>query len=201
MNVRLCSAAALLVLSAVSAPAQTVGTPGGTNMGTGNPRDRSVEEKFRSDEIERVKRDAEKSGARPDPAFPRIKDDFERIQLINSGVLQVRSSGGAFDYARIYDAAGEIKKRAARLSASLFPGDAASGPKEKSEPRAQSSEMKSLLKELDGAISDFVTNPMFRNLRVVDTQSSAKARRDLEKIVRLSAMVRREADRRRKPGS
>jgi hypothetical protein len=198
MNGRLCLAAALLILSAAPASAQTAGTPGG--ISAGNPKDRSLEEKLRSDEIERVKRYAEKSDSRPDPAFPRIKDDFERIQIINNEVLQGQLSGGAFDYARIREAAGEIKKRAARLSSNLFPDGAGSGPEEKAEAGGGAREMRSLLAELDGAISDFVKNPMFRNLRVVDAHNSAKARRDLGRVVRLSASVRREADKRRKPG-
>lgn len=198
MRGRLCLMAAFLILSAASASAQVAGTPGG--IGAGNPKDRSVEEKLRSDEIERIKRDAEKSGARPDPAFPRIKEDFERIQIINDEVLQEQSRGRALDYARIYEAAGEIKKRAARLRSNLFPDSAGRQPEEKAGSGEGAKEIKSLLAELDGAISDFVTNPMFRNLRVVDAHNSAKARRDLERIVRLSARVRQEADKKRRPG-
>ncbi len=89
----------------------------------GGPKDKSIEEKLRSDEIERVKRDAEKPDARPDPKFPRVKEDFERIQIINNEVLQEHASGGALDYARLSEAAAEVKKRAARLKTNLFSSD------------------------------------------------------------------------------
>jgi hypothetical protein len=195
MSGRLCLTAALLILSASASAAQTVGTPGG--IITGSPKDRSVEEKLRSDEIERVKRDAEKPDRRSDPAqFPRIKEDFERIQIINNGVLQARAQGSALDYARIYEAAGEIRKRAARLKSNLFYSDSGKSSKEKESEGAR--DLKSLLKELDVAIHDFVTNPMFQNLHVVNSQSSAKARRDLERVIKLSARVRQESDRKRK---
>jgi hypothetical protein len=198
MSVRLCLTAALLILSATAATAQTVGTPGGIT--SGNPKDRSIEEKLRSDEIERVKRDAEKLATRPDPEFPRIKEDFERIQIINNNVLQAQASGGALDYARISEAASEIKKRAARLKTKLFTSDSGKSPKEKETEADGARDLKSLLAELDGAISGFVTNPMFKRLRVVDAQHSAKARRDLERVIKLSARVRREADKKRKRG-
>jgi hypothetical protein len=194
MSLRLCLAAALLILSAAAAAAQTAGTPGGITAG--NPKDKSLEEKLRSDEIERVKRAAEKPDARHDPEFPRIKEDFERIQIINSNVLQAQRSGGGLDYARISEAAAEIRKRATRLRASLFASEKRS--KEKDAEGAQ--DLKSLLSALDGAIGDFVTNPMFQNLRVWNAQSSAKACRDLEQIIRLSARVRLEADRKRRSG-
>jgi hypothetical protein len=197
MSGRLCLTATLLILSASAASAQTVGTPGG--IITGTPKDKSVEEKLRSDEIERVKRDAEKPDRRSDPAqFPRIKEDFERIQIINNDVLQSQARGGALDYTRISEAAGEIRKRAARLKSNLFYSEAVKSPKEKESGGAQ--DLKSLLTELDVAINAFVTNPMFQNLRVVNSQSSAKARRDLERVIKLSARVRQESDRKRKAG-
>lgn len=199
MSVRVCLAAAILIVSATATFAQTVGTPGG--IATGNPKDRSLEEKLRSDEIERVKRAAEKPDRRTDYAkFPRIKEDFERIQIINNESLQEQASGGALDYARISEAAAEIKKRAVRLKSNLFASDVETPPKENESALESARDLKSLLAGLDGAIRSFVTNPMFQNLLVVNARSSAKARRDLERVIKLSARLRQEADKKRKGG-
>ncbi|HEX8181275.1 MAG TPA: hypothetical protein VF525_17165 [Pyrinomonadaceae bacterium] len=199
---------ALFVLSAwpMLVAAQISGRGG---ISTGSPKDKAIEDKIRSDEIERIKRDAEKPDQRTDPQFPLIKQDFERIQIINNEVLQADAppTPAASDYARIAAAASEIKKRAARLKANLFPAGVAADSKEKeaAQQAAQTTvaapeDLRSLLAELDSAIAGFVTNPMFQNLRVVNTQSSAQAGRDLERVIKLSGKLRQAADRKRKSG-
>src|SRR5687767_15064198 len=86
---------------------------------SGNPKDKAVEDKYRSDEIERVRRSTLKSEDRPISRFPQIKEDFERIQIINSDVLQSNSTRRQFDYQRISKAAAEVGKRATRLNSNL----------------------------------------------------------------------------------
>jgi hypothetical protein len=201
MSRRFCLTAAFLILSATATTAQNTGTPGG--LFSGNPKDRAVEEKLRSDEIERVKRDAEKpekKSSSTEATFPQIKEDFERIQIINIRELQTQDSGVPLDYARISAAASEIKKRAARLKENLFSSDSEQLAEEKKKESEEAQDLKSLLAELDGAISVFVRNPMFRNLRVVNAQNSAKARHQIERIIKLSARVRQEAEKKKKRG-
>lgn len=248
-GLRLATIAALAccALTPWAATAQTRVPP---TAPTGSPRDRALEDKMRSDEIERVKRAAEKPDAYArahDARFPQIKEDFERIQVVNAEVLQPSASAAAPDYTRISEAAAEVRKRAARLKSQLFPadaeaqadagkqtadkesgdkaandandakdtkdtkdaagkatadkdatdgqpskGDAARGP----EPEG----LKPLLSALDDAINDFVHNPLFTNLQVVNAGHSALARRDLERILRLSARLRKEADKMKKSG-
>jgi hypothetical protein len=198
MSARFCLTASFLILSATATTAQNTGTPGG--IFSGNPKDRAVEEKLRSDEIERVKRDAEKPEKKnkTEATFPQIKEDFERIQIINIKELQTQESGATPDYARISSAASEIKKRAARLKGNLFSSNSEQQMEETKKEAEEAQDLKSLLAELDGAISGFVRNPMFRNLRVVNAQNSAKARRELERIIKLSARVRQEADKKKR---
>ena len=186
----------LLLLDAGLTAAQVPGPPGG--ISTGSPRDKAIEDKLRSDEIERVKRAAEKPEPRPDPEFPRIKEDFERIQIINNDVLQAQATAAAPDYARLAAAAGEIKKRAERLKLKLFPPDAEKQAKTKEPDGPQ--DLPSLLAALDNALAGFVANPMFQSLRVVNTQSAAQAKRALESVIKLSGKVRQAADRKRKAG-
>ncbi len=201
-NFILITASFMLTMAGVLV-AQVPGPPGGIT--TGSPRDKAIEDKLRSDEIERVKRDAEKPNPnRPDPEFPRIKEDFEQIQLINADVLQAQPHAAAPDYARLAEAAADVKKRAERLNASLFPPGTEKQSKHKEKGQEKDADgpqdLPALLTELDGAITSFVSNPMFQNLRVVEPDSTAKARRDLGRVIKLSAKIKQAADNKLKGG-
>ncbi len=148
----------------------------------------------RSNEIERIKRDAEKPDKKgeksPEDKFPQIKEDFERIQIVNGEVLQV---SGAPDYARLSEAAEEVRRRAARLKSNLFPPESEKKSKERGAEEKDQPDLKSLLSALDGALARFVNSPIFQNTKVVNSQDSAQARRDLEEVIKLSAQVLKEA--------
>ena len=181
---------------ASTAVARQLGPAGGIR--TNNPRDKIVEDNLRSTEIERVRRAAQRQEGRPAAnKFPAIKEDFERIQLVNN-VLQ-EGAAGRVAYGRVAEDAAEIRKRAARLNAALFPPTPGEQPKVSAPGAAErGDDMKSLLAELDRAIHGFVSNPMFGNIKVVNTSDSTEARRDLERVVRLSGRVRQVADKLKK---
>ena len=187
-------AAILATLTALGSPAaaRQLGPPGGVR--SNNPKDKLLEDKLRTTEIERVRRAASKQEGRPaDHKFPAIKEDFERMQIVNN-VLQ-EGAAGRVDYGRISEGAAEIRKRAARLDASLFPP--ATGKESASQSRGaeeRGADLKSLLAQLDGAIRGFVSNPMFGNTRVVNIPDSSAARRDLGRIIRLSGKLKQVAD-------
>jgi hypothetical protein len=191
-------AAGMLIAAALWSPtlAQQPGPPPGA--GDRTLRDELPGVKGRSNEIERVKRDAEKPEKKPEETFPQIKEDFERIQLVNSNVLQAPAPGSAPDYGRMAEAAAEIKQRAARLKTHLFGAEPGKQPKEK-EDKSQP-ELKSLLSALDAAISAFVNSPIFQNTKVVNPEDSAKAKRDLEDVIKLSGKIGKEAARLKKEG-
>ena len=65
---------------------------------TVSPKDKSIEDKYRSDEIERVRRGTVTKREVYVTRFTQIKEDFERIQLINSNTLQTISFHSAPDY-------------------------------------------------------------------------------------------------------
>lgn len=183
----------IVIFSSVLSLSSTSQVPG-QGIRTGSPKDRSIEDKYRADEIERVRREAVKPQQRYQTTrFPQIKEDFERIQLINSDVLQAISLKAEPDYRRLSEAAAEVKKRATRLRSNLFPSEFRVESKQ-SEQRLKGPEnLKSLLSELDKAITTFVHNPMFENTRVVNEEDSKKAQEDLEKIIDLSARTRKRA--------
>jgi hypothetical protein len=183
----------IVIFSSVVSLSSTSQVPG-QGIRTGSPKDRSIEDKYRADEIERVRREAVKPQQRYQTTrFPQIKEDFERIQLINSDVLQAITLKAEPDYRRLSEAAAEVKKRATRLRSNLFPSEFRVESKQ-SEQRLKGPEnLKSLLIELDKAITTFVHNPMFENTRVVNEEDSKKAQEDLEKIIDLSARTRKRA--------
>ncbi len=190
-----------VILAASSAPASTaiarqIGPPGGVR--SNNPKDKLMEDNLRSTEIERIRLAAKKPDHRPDEQkFPAIKEDFERIQLVNN-VLQEGAAGG-LNYGRVAEGAAEIKKRAARLGANLFPPPTGKQPTAQNPSAAErGGDLKSLLAELDRAILGFVSNPMFGNTKVVNIPDSSEAQYDLERIIRLSSRVKRVADKLKK---
>ena len=178
----------LVIVIASSSSVQAQRSP------TVSPKDKSIEDKFRSDEIERVRRSAATRNDRPTARFPQIKEDFERIQLINSDVLQASPFDKGLDYRSISKAAAEIKKRATRLKLNLFPSDSKERDRKIEEQAKAPQDLRSLLTELDKAISSFVHNPIFENTRVVDPEDSLRAERDLEKIISLSTKTKKKAE-------
>ncbi len=204
MNKHLFLAAVLIITPAFlpEAVAQDHGPPaGGSDKSL---RDSSSDLKGRSNEIERIGRDAKKPESRrrdadrpatpPAPNFAEIKEDFERIQIVNSDVLQSRASSVKPDYERIFESAAEIHKRGIRLSSNLFPLKSTKEPKE-NEPVIEGQELKSLLHLLDNSIGSFTQNPMFQNTKVVNPEDSPNAQKDLDAVIKISARIRNEADR------
>lgn len=204
---RLFLAAVLVTMPTLlsSAVAQDHGPPaGGSDK---NLRDSSSDLKGRSNEIERIGRDAKKPDSRardakpetpPAPNFAEIKEDFERIQIINSDLFQASASKP--DYGRISESAAEINKRAMLLNSNLFPPKSAKQPKE-NEPVTEDQELKALLTLLDNSIGSFTQNQMFQNTRVVNPEDTTNAQKELEAVIKLSARIRNQADRLKKANS
>jgi hypothetical protein len=199
MSRRLLLAAFAFVAVTPLSPALAQGPPpGGPDK---NMKSETDGARARSSELERVKRDAEKpdrkAEASPEEKFPQIKEDFERIQIVNGEVLQ---AGGTPDYVRLSEAAEEVRRRAARLKSNLFAPEPEKKSKREAVEEEDHADLKSLLSALDEALAGFVNSPIFQNTRVVNPQDSAKARHDLDEIIKLCARVLKEADRLKRPG-
>ncbi len=54
--------------------------------------------------------------------------------------------------------------------------------------------VKELMSMLDRSILSFTQNPIFKNLGVLDVQNSVKAKWDLDQVIRLSDLLRKEAN-------
>ena len=199
--------AAVLVLTPTlitSAVAQDHGPPaGGSDR---NLKDSVSDVKNRSIEMDRIERDAKKaeSRAREDkreslaaPNFEQIKEDFERIQIINGDVLQASASSANLDYGRISESSAEIQKRATRLKSNLFPPKSKKQSK-KTELGPEDQDLKSLLTLLDKSLSSFTQNPMFQNTKVVTPQDSTDAEKELDSVIQISGRITNEAERKKK---
>ena len=158
-----------------------------TDAGSASPKDKSIEDKYRSDEFERVRREAYKREERSTARFPEIKQDFERIQELSTEVLQASLLEGHLDYALILQGAKEIRKRATRLKSNLFPLTSSDGSKQIKPKEKDAQDLKSLVIALDKSITRFVHNPIFENIKVVTPQDSTNAERELERVIKLSA--------------
>src|ERR671916_377672 len=94
----LLAALALLAAASVSPAAAKTGAIGDKNM------KESDTIRARSAELERVRRESTKPDRKDEPTreekFPQIKEDFERIQILNGDVLQSARA----DYARVAEA-------------------------------------------------------------------------------------------------
>ena len=185
-----------------------------------NLDDRSV--KDRSIELDKIKRDADRdnrSSLSSDPAaklkFTEIKEDFEKIQMLQNGIVEAYTKSKQINYAKISANAGDISKSGMRLKGNLFAvvvEDKKASKKSKKKDSVQPTlsedktekplptDVKSLIVELDNTIVAFTGNPMFTNPKVVNAADNTKAKADLERLIMLSDALSSEADKTSKSG-
>ena len=127
-------------------------------------------------------------------AIPQIKDDFERIQLVNKELMTVVFANNVLDPRQIGKATADIGKRAARLISNLAYPEPAEGEKTTTGTQERN-DIRLALSKLDGAIMSFVTNPIFQTDRqVVNAELAMRVSKDLMTVVKLSESIRRQAE-------
>ncbi len=192
---------------------QNTPTPGapagvGTPAGAGDKNLSEDLRKLRSVELERVKREAEKSGksttitapainSKVETKFPEIKEDFEGMQISQTAIIKTFTTDKKIDYALIEISADNINKHAKRLDANIFveivkKKESATDETPKDTPEKTKS-MRDMIVELDNTIGNFVTSKIFANLRVVDPEAATKTRDDLVLIQELSEKIAADA--------
>jgi hypothetical protein len=157
-------------------------------------RDQFFDIKNRSTELELIKRDASKRPVSRDVPleFPKIKEDFEEIQEINSEVFKLSAAGTPIDLKTVLKLVSKINQRAVRLRSNLFQAEPKK-PKEsqiKQPTAAEPQSLKTLLTALDDSINSFVHNSMFQNLNLVNPADSLKAQKDLETVIKVSSAIK-----------
>ena len=158
---------------------------------------------MRSIELDRIKRDAkkttpEKLGPASVNNFLEVKEDFEKIQVLESNIVTVYTTGKQIEYTKIAGFSAEINQSAARLKKNLFFLENKDPKKLSDEPepaeKALPDGVKNLIIELDKTIGAFVTNPIFISPKKAKLKEKEKAEDDLKQIIRLSAALKQAAE-------
>jgi hypothetical protein len=188
---------ALILLLLFAAPVFSQSSPPGSPP----PIDRrNNADRIRQQDMSRREYQLRNFGTQPDSPkndrqlkalMAQTEEDFTRILTLHNEIARALSSKNDLDYHFVSDATAEIKKRASRVQSSLglhVPADDVP-VKESSAP-----EMKDSLIKLCHEIRSFVTNPIIENPNLVDATQLTRARRDLESLIQLSALIKKDAD-------
>jgi len=119
------------------------------------------------------------------------EEDFTRILTLHNEIARALSSKSALNYQFVSEAMAEIKKRAGRVQSSLA---LRMSPDEAPLKVKTETEMKDSLIKLCNEIRSFVTNPVIDKPNTVDANQLIKARRDLESLIQLSGLIKKDAD-------
>lgn len=154
--------------------------------------------RLRSIELERVKNEnyrsaiIEKAFETRKINYSQIKKDFEQVQSLQNQIIKTYITGNQIDYARIGELAVKLNGCAERLDANLLLS--VGKPVKKSDKKISEPEnVKDLIVVLDKTIGNFVTSPVFENLGVFETKATEKAATELQKIIRLSDVLAKNA--------
>lgn len=122
------------------------------------------------------------------------EEDFNRILTLHNEIARAISSKSDLDFKFVSEATGEIKKRASRVQSSLGLGLSDEERVAEKTETIQDVQPKDALIKLCKQIRAFVTNPTIENPNTVDAQQLTKARHDLERVIRLSEQIRKDAE-------
>jgi hypothetical protein len=126
--------------------------------------------------------------------FTQIRDDFTRLQTINNEMMQTVFVQRNDDRRLIAVATAEINKRAVRLSENLvLPETDEKIENLKPDETQNSNALPAGLLLLDRYIMSFVSNPLFKQPNIIESQNALKARSDLTSIIRLSDQLKKKS--------
>lgn len=177
---------------------QSVNTPQSRSGRT----DKVSREQQRQIEMQMIEQALMDGNSRPAGPYPplvldQIREDFLRIQVIERKLTQATAAGhNTFDLDLIARSAGELKKRSNRLKKNLALPRPEAPQLERSEiaVEATSEQLRISISHLSKMIDAFVTNPMFKQSKLVDAQLSAQAHQDIEAIIELSSQIKRSSE-------
>jgi hypothetical protein len=190
--------AALLLILSTTIMAQR-GPSAGSSPGMDRSRESGVREHQKQLQVLLNSTEPGETGnqSRLNAIIEQTRQDFDRIQVLNRELVNRASAANSFNYKSLTEMAAEIRKRARRLkdNISLPPPDDDDQPLEKREGELNEQEMKAALLTLSERIVSFATNPLFQTTNLIDARLGAKASRDLEIIIGLSASIKKSAER------
>ena len=127
-------------------------------------------------------------------ALAQIREDYERIQLVNGDLAKATSDPALLDLKLAAESASEIRKRAERLLTNLSLPEMPADLERVRMPEEGEEHLRPSLSMLRKLVERFVRSPLFREVNVIDAQISTRARRDLEGIVELSGRLKRDCE-------
>jgi len=177
----------LIAFSAAIA-AQTVGDPAKAQMQEMDRREmqlnNGIGEKGRPTDPKRAQ-----------AMMDQVSEDFQRILTRHNEIVRAIAANQSLNYQFISDATAEIKKRSTRLQSSLkLPKPETTTANAKTESTLIGMETKDQMILLCKQIESFVKNPIIENPGTIDAQALEKARNDLQRIVELSDVIKKQAD-------
>ena len=127
-------------------------------------------------------------------AVAQIKEDYERIQVVNNELAEAvaNPAGGDLKLAAKFTA--EIERRAGRLLSNLALPELPPDLERVRMPAGGEGQIRPSLQMLSRLVNRFVRSPLFREVNVIDAQVSTRARRDLEGIIELSGRLKKESE-------
>lgn len=188
----------LILIALAFIPGTLVLGQGPPPQGRGARPDKIQRELERRVEMQMIEQALVESGSRHVMRYPalvldQIRDDFLQIQVIDRNLMRATNAGDALDLKLVVNSAGEIRKRSQRLKENLaLPRpDTPSPGRSEIAGEATRERLRISLSNLSGLIDEFVGNPMFEQIKLIDAKLSAKARQDIEAIIELSSQIKR----------
>jgi hypothetical protein len=130
----------------------------------------------------------------PQQALEQMQKDFVRLQILNKSLLRAALGDTPLDPGFVSKSVTEIRERAERLNTNLALPEAEKTIEPTSTDALAPNQLKPPVIRLGRLIFSFVDNPFFKEASVVDTQLTAKARRDLEDIIELSGQIKKSTE-------
>jgi hypothetical protein len=184
----------LLLICAAPVFSQSVPTGGPP------PIDKRNGERMRQQDMSRREYELRNFGTQPNgpkderqlkALMAQTEEDFTRILTLHNQIARALASKKDLDYHFVSEATAEIKKRASRVQSTLMLHPSPDDAPIKEHP---DSEMKDSLIKLCKEIRSFVTNPIIENPNTVDAVQLPRARHDLETVIQLSGIIKKDAD-------
>lgn len=155
-------------------------------------RNRAMDDYDRT--LNRMKNDAKAASERRRNLFPQINEDFQRIQVIHNEIVRMVQPDKNLNYDRLAELTDDLKKRGLRLRDNLsLPEPDKTQAKPAHSEAIDESHMKKNIVALHDLVVDFVANPIFKNLGVVDAKMIDAATVNLNHLIDISDEIKREA--------
>ena len=184
----LCSLVLLCVAGVARSQTRGVGLPGAA----ARENNRSMDEYDRT--INRMKNDAKAARERRRSLFPQINEDFQRIQVIHNEIVRMLKPDKSLDYDRLAELTDDMKKRGVRLRENLsLPEPEKAEAKPAHADAIDENHVKNNIVALHDLVVNFVANPIFKNLGVVDATMIDDATENLNNIIDCSDEIKRDA--------